>query len=277
MADMLKGKTALITGGGSGIGAAIARRFAAEGAKIVITGRRLDALNKTLEGMSPDMAKAVSGDVGVVEDAERMVKEAVAFGGGKLDILVNNAGIDPAGTIVDIPLEQWHAIINTNLNGPFYMMRFAVPYMQKQGGGAIVNISSLAGLRRIPAMPAYSSSKSGLIGLSQAAALDYGPDNIRVNVVCPGATKTEMLVNSMAALGESIGTDADGALDYMTRFTPLRKPATTDEITGAVVFFASDDSALITGAVLPVDAGACIVDPCGAATSEGGVKWGGAK
>ena len=276
MADMLKGKVALITGGGSGIGAAIAKRFVAEGAKIVITGRRIDALNKTLEGMPAGAAIAVAGDVGVVEDAERMVKETVAFG-GKIDILVNNAGIDPAGTIVEIPLEQWHAIINTNLNGTFYMMRFALPYMIDQGGGSIVNISSLAGLRRIPAMPAYSSSKSGIIGLSQAAALDYGAKNVRVNVVCPGATRTEMLENAMAALGESLGTDTDGALRYLTRFTPLKMAATVEQITGACVFFASDDSAIITGAVLPVDAGACVVDPCGAATSEGGVNWGGGK
>ena len=276
MADMLKGKVALITGGGSGIGAAIAKRFVAEGAKIVITGRRIDALNKTLEGMPAGMALAVAGDVGVVEDAQRMVEETVAFG-GKIDVLVNNAGIDPAGTIIEIPLEQWHSIINTNLNGTFYMMRFALPYMIKQGGGSVVNISSLAGLRRIPAMPAYSSSKSGIIGLSQAAALDYGAMNIRVNVVAPGATRTEMLENAMAALGESLGTDVDGAMNYLTRFTPLRKAATTDQITGAVVFFASDDSAIITGTVLPVDAGACVVDPCGAATSEGGVNWGGGK
>ena len=276
MADMLKGKVALITGGGSGIGAAIAKRFAAEGAKIVITGRRIDALNKTLEGIPEGMALAVAGDVGVVEDAQRMVEETVAFG-GKIDVLVNNAGIDPAGTIIEIPLEQWHSIINTNLNGTFYMMRFALPYMIKQGGGSVVNISSLAGLRRIPAMPAYSSSKSGIIGLSQAAALDYGAMNVRVNVVAPGATRTEMLENAMAALGESLGTDVDGALNYLTRFTPLRKAATVEQITGAVVFFASDDSAIITGAVLPVDAGACVVDPCGAATSEGGVNWGGGK
>lgn len=276
MADMLKGKVALITGGGSGIGAAIAKRFAAEGAKIVITGRRLEALQGTLEGISPDQGKAVSGDVGIFEDAQRMVDETIAFG-GKIDILVNNAGIDPAGTIVEIPLEQWHRIINTNLNGTFYMMRAALPHMMKAEYGSIVNISSLAGLRRIPAMPAYSSSKSGIIGLSQAAALDYGPMGIRVNVVCPGATRTEMLENAMAALGEAIGTDTDGALAYMTRFTPLKKPARVEDITGACVFFASDDSALITGAVLPVDAGACVVDPCGAATSSGGVNWGGGK
>jgi len=151
-------------------------------------------------------------------------------------------------------------------------MKYAIPEMIKTGGGAIVNIASLAGLRRIPSMPAYCSSKSGLIGLSQAVALDYGKDNIRCNVVCPGATRTAMMENSMKGLADSLNTDITGALDFMTRFNPLPHPATPEHITGAVVFFASDDSAMITGAVLPVDAGACVVDPNGAALA--GRAWG---
>ena len=115
-----------------------------------------------------------------------MVDATVKFG-GKIDILVNNAGIDPAATAVDITPEQWHKVLDINLTGPLFMMKAAIPYMIENGGGSIINISSLAGVRCIPAMPAYTASKAGLIGLSQAIALDYGRNNIRCNVICPGA------------------------------------------------------------------------------------------
>ncbi|MDR0862643.1 MAG: SDR family oxidoreductase [Oscillospiraceae bacterium] len=270
----LTGKTALITGGGSGIGAAIAKRFVAEGAKVVITGRRKDALAGTISAVPEGTALAFAGDVTKFEDAKAMVEATVNFGGGKIDILVNNAAIDPSGTIVEVPLEQWERVIYTNLFGPFYTMRAAIPYMIEANGGSIVNVASLAALRRIPAMPAYSSAKSGLIGLSQAAALDYGKYGIRVNVLCPGATRTDMLENSMKSLAEAQNTDVYGALKILTRFTPLGRPAEPDEVAGAAVFFASDDSLVITGAVLPIDAGACVVDPNGVSVSDSGTSWG---
>ena len=271
MSGLLQGKVALVTGGGSGIGAAIAKRFTAEGAKIVITGRRKEALAETVAACPDGSVLPFAGDVRIFEDCQAMVEAVIKFG-GKIDILVNNAGIDPSGTVVDVPIDTWKSVIETNLYGPFYTMRAAIPHMIKAGGGSIVNIASLAGLRRIPAMPAYCSSKSGLIGLSQTVALDYGANNIRCNVVCPGATRTAMLENAMKGLADSLGTDITGALDYMTRFNPLPHAATTDQITGAVVFFAGDDSQMITGAVLPVDSGSCVVDPNGAALS--GRAWG---
>ena len=271
MSGLLNGKIALVTGGGSGIGAAIARRFTAEGAKIVITGRRKEALEETVAACPKDSVLAFASDVRNPDDAQAMVEATVKFG-GKIDVLVNNAGIDPPGTVVDVPIEQWKSVIETNLYGPFYTMRAALPLMIKAGGGSIVNIASLAGLRRIPAMSAYCSSKSGLIGLSQSVALDYGVHNIRCNVVAPGATRTVMLETSMKGLADSLETDITGALDFMTRFNPLPHPASSEQITGAVVFFAGDDSAMITGAVLPVDSGSCVVDPNGAALS--GRAWG---
>ena len=267
----LSGKVALVTGGGSGIGAAITRRFAAEGAKIVITGRRKEALAETVAACPEGTVLPFAGDVRNPEDAKAMVEATVKFG-GKIDVLVNNAAIDPPGTVVNIPIEQFQHVVETNLYGPFYTMKYAIPYMIKAGGGSIVNIASLAALRRIPAMPAYCASKSGLIGLSQNVALDYGKENIRCNVVAPGATSTAMLEVAMAGLAKARNTDISGALQYMTRFNPIPRPATPDEITGAVVFFASDDSAVVTGVVLPVDSGSCVVDPCGAALS--GMNWG---
>ncbi|MCL2200395.1 MAG: SDR family oxidoreductase [Oscillospiraceae bacterium] len=271
MNGKLTGKVALITGGGSGIGAAIAKRFVAEGAKIVITGRRTEALAETMAALPEGTALPFAGDVRNPEDAKAMVEATVKFG-GKIDVLVNNAAIDPAGTVVNIPIELFQSVIETNLYGPFYTMKYAIEHMTNSGGGSIVNIASLAALRRIPAMPAYCASKSGLIGLSQTVALDHGKDNIRCNVVAPGATATAMLENSMSGLAKSLNTDGAGALNYMTRFNPIPRPATPEEITGAVVFFASDDSAVITGTVLPIDSGSCVVDPNGAALS--GMNWG---
>ena len=271
MSNQLSGKVALITGGGSGIGAAIARRFVAEGAKVVITGRRKEALAETAAALPEGSVLTFPSDVTNPDDAKAMIEATVNFG-GKIDILVNNAGIDPPGNVVDVPIDQWKSVIETNLYGPFYTMKYALPYMVDAGGGSIVNIASLAGLRRIPAMSAYCSSKSGLIGLSQSVALDYGKYNIRCNVVCPGATRTTMLESSMAGLAIALDTDVTGALDYMTRFNPLPHPATTDQITGAVVFFAGDDSVMVTGTVLPVDSGSSVVDPNGAALA--GRAWG---
>ncbi len=276
MSGRLNGKVALITGGGTGLGADFARRFVEEGAKVVITGRRRELLEKVAESLPAGTVFVFQGDVSSFEQAKAMVDAALMFG-GKLDVLVNNAGIDPAGTVVEIPIEQWQKIIDINLTGPFLMMKAAIPHMIKNGGGSIINIASLAAVRNIPAMPAYSASKAGLIGLTQATALDYGPYNIRANVVCPGPVRTEMLEHSMAGLAQSLNTDIGGALNTLTRFVPLRRPATPDEISGIVVFLASDESSFMTGTTSMLDGGASIVDPCGAAVSSAGMNWGGGK
>jgi NAD(P)-dependent dehydrogenase (short-subunit alcohol dehydrogenase family) len=273
MDGRLKGKVALITGGGTGLGAAFTKRFVEEGAKVVITGRRKELLDKVAAGLPAGTVLPFQGDVSDFESAKAMVDATIKFG-GKIDVLVNNAGIDPSGAVVDLPVEQWQKVIGINLTGPFLMMKAAIPEMIKNGGGSIVNIASLAGLRCIPAMPAYTASKSGLIGLTQATALDYGPQKIRVNVVAPGPIRTEMLEHSMAGLADATKTDITGALNTLTKFLPLKRPAMPEEVAGAVVFLASDDAAYITGITVPVEGGACIVDPCGAAVSSSGINWG---
>jgi meso-butanediol dehydrogenase/(S,S)-butanediol dehydrogenase/diacetyl reductase len=276
MDGRLQGKVALITGGGTGLGAEFAKRFVAEGAKVVITGRRKELLDKVASEVPAGSILAFQGDVSDFESAKAMVDATINFG-GKIDILVNNAGIDPAATLVELPVEQWQKVININLTGPFLMMKAAIPEMTKIGGGSIVNIASLAAVRCIPAMPAYTASKAGLIGLTQATALDYGHQNIRVNVVAPGPIRTEMLEHSMAGLAEATGTDINGALNTLTKFLPLNRPALPSEVAGAVVFLASDDASFITGTTIMVDGGACVVDPCGAAVSSSGQNWGGGK
>ena len=269
----LKGKVALITGGGRGIGAAIAKRFVADGARICISDVRKDLLDQVAQSMPAGTVATCFGDVTKFDDVKKMVDATVKFG-GKLDALVNNAGIDPGGSIVDLDPDLWRKVLDVNLNGPFLCMKAAIPQMIKQGGGSIINIASLAGLRCLPAMPAYSASKGGLIMLAQQAALDYGPYKVRSNVVCPGGTKTEMLVEALSALGKAIGKDAQGVFDTISANIPLRRLADPDEMTGICSYLASDDSSFVSGSVILVDGGAAIVDISGAALTSLGVKWG---
>jgi NAD(P)-dependent dehydrogenase (short-subunit alcohol dehydrogenase family) len=270
----LDGKIVLITGAGTGIGAAIAERFVTDGARICITGRRQEMLDKVAQRLPAGTVVTCAGDVTKLSDANRMVETALCFT-GKLDVLVNNAAIDPGGTtVVDIDPALWHRVLETNLTGPLYLMKASIPHMLKAGGGSIINIASLGGLRCLPGMPAYCASKAGLIMLTQQVALDFGPANVRCNAVCPGGTRTEMLEKSLGPLGEALGTDLDGVFKRISSMVPLRRTASPREITGICSYLASDDSAFMTGAVLLVDGGAAIVDVAGAALTGAGVKWG---
>jgi len=269
----LEGKVALITGGGTGIGEAIAKRFVDEGAKICITGRRQEMLDKVAQSLSSDSVVTCSGDVTSYEDIQKMVETTVAFG-GKLDVLVNNAGIDPGGTVVDIDIDLWKQVLDINLTGPFLAMKACLPEMIKNGGGSVINVSSLGGLRCLPGMPAYCTSKAGLIMLTKQAALDYGPSKVRCNAVCPGATRTPMLEEALTPLAEGLKTDVDGVFDRISANVPLGRVAGPEEVTGICSYLASDDSSFMTGSVLLLDGGAAIVDISGAALSSAGVDWG---
>ena len=270
----LDGKVALITGAGTGIGAAIAERFVADGARICITGRRQEMLDEVAQLLPEGTVITCVGDVTKLEDVKRMVETALKFA-GRLDVLVNNAAIDPGGTtVVDLDLELWHRVLETNLTGPMLLMKESIPHMVKVGGGSIINISSLGGLRCLPGMPAYCSSKAGLIMLTQQVALDFGPSKIRCNAVCPGGTRTAMLEKSLSPLAKATGTDLDGVFTHISSMVPLRRTANPTEITGICSYLASDDSTFMTGSVLLIDGGAAIVDVAGAALTNVGVKWG---
>jgi meso-butanediol dehydrogenase/(S,S)-butanediol dehydrogenase/diacetyl reductase len=270
----LEGKVALITGAGTGIGTAIAKRFAADGARICITGRRQEMLDEVAQSLPVGTAVTCAGDVTKLKDAQRMVETALGFA-GKLDVLVNNAAIDPGGTtVVDLDPELWHRVLETNLTGPLYLMKASIPHMIKGGGGSIINIASLGGLRCLPGMPAYCSSKAGLIMLTQQVALDFGPSKIRCNAVCPGGTRTAMLEKSLGPLAEALGTDLDSVFTRISSMVPLRRTANPSEIAGICSYLASDDSTFMTGSVLLIDGGAAIVDVAGAALTNVGVKWG---
>jgi meso-butanediol dehydrogenase/(S,S)-butanediol dehydrogenase/diacetyl reductase len=271
----LNGKVALITGGGTGIGAAITERFVAEGAKVCISGRRRAMLEKTAQSLPMGTVYICPGDVTMFEDCESMVKATVSFG-GKIDVLVNNAAIDPGGAVLDLSPELWRQVIDINLTGPFLMTKAALPPMIQAGGGSIINISALGGLRCLPGMPAYCTSKAGLNHFTEQVALDYGPANIRCNVVCPGGTRTEMLAEALTPVAEAMGTDVEGIFAKIAANVPLRRVALATEISGICVYLASEDSSFMTGSVLLVDGGASVVDVAGAALNDTGTKWGAA-
>lgn len=265
----LEGKVALITGGGRGIGAAIAKRFLDDGARVVISDIRQDLLDDTAGSISSPGLSTCAGDVTKFDDARRMADAALEFGGG-IDVLVNNAGIDNGGSLLDVDIALWEKVLSVNLTGPFLCMRAALPHMIRRGGGSIINIASLAGLRCMRGMPAYCASKGGLIQLSRQVALEYGPDNIRCNIVAPGATKTEMLAKSMGA--DSVA-GASRTFGLMSESVPLRRTATPEEIAGTCSFLAGDDSSFVTGAILVADGGAAIVDVADASLARSGEGW----
>ena len=263
----LNGKTALITGGGTGIGAAAARRFVEEGAMVCITGRRTKPLEETVAALPAGTVTLCAGDVSNPADVARMVATAVEFG-GKLDVLVNNAALDqmPAN-IIDIDPDVWQQVMAVNLTGPFLLMKAALPHMIAAGGGSVINIASLAGIRSIPNMPAYAASKGGLIQLTCQAALDFGPHKIRCNVICPGAFRTAMNEEAMGFFADKLGIGLDTVYNRFSKDTPLKRVANVQEIGGLCSYLAGDDSAFLTGAVIPIDGGAAVVDVSGAAIS----------
>jgi meso-butanediol dehydrogenase/(S,S)-butanediol dehydrogenase/diacetyl reductase len=266
----LRGKAALITGGGTGIGAAIARRFVKEGAKVCITGRRRQKLEQVAKTLPKESVLAFAGDVSRYEDVKAMVAAALEFG-GKLDILVNNAARESRGRITELDPEEWRQVIEVNLTAPFMLMRECIPHIIKAGGGSVINIASLGGMRCLPACPAYCTAKAGLIMLTQQAALDYGPYKVRCNAVCPGATRTHLLETMAVPLSKKLGTNKAGAFAYFTRNVPLQRASKPEEIAGLCSYLASDDSSFMTGSALLIDGGAAIVDISGAAVSNAGL------
>ena len=257
---ILERKTAIITGGGTGIGAAIARRFVAEGAKVCIVGRRESLLEQVVQSLPSGTAIMCQGDVSEPEHIERMVETALSFG-QSIDILVNNAGMGSEGSITSAKLDEWHKTLQVNLIGPFMLMRAAIPHMIENGGGSIINISSLASLRAIPEGSAYCASKGGLNLLTQQAALDYGGDRIRCNVICPGFVFSEMSEGHFGEIAKDMGTDLDTLMARVFRDIPSQEPARPEKVAGICAFLASDEASYITGTVIPVDGGLAAMDP----------------
>jgi len=269
----LEGKVALVTGGGTGIGEAITKRFVAEGAKVCITGRRKEKLEQVAAALPEGAVTVCVGDVCDDASVAAMVETALGIS-GHLDILVNNAAIGTAGTIVEMDSATWRQILEINLTGPFLTMKAAIPHMIEAGGGSIINISSLAGVVCVPGSPGYCASKAGLIHLTKQVALDYGKDKIRCNVICPGPVRTELLEYNFIPMAEALNTDLDDVFRRVPKNVPLRRIAAPDEITGVCVYLASEESSFMTGSTLIIDGGTHIVDAFAMSVGEMGLNWG---
>lgn len=253
----LRGKVALITGGGKGLGRIISRRFAQAGADLVLVARTSDPLKQIAQESKESGLRTLvfPGDATREEVVEKAVQEALATL-GRIDILVNNTGIEgPNALITDISREDWDQSIAVNLTSAFLFCKKVIPSMRERQRGCIINISSLAGTKGIICRAPYCASKWGMIGMSRVIAEEVGPDNIRVNVICPGAVEGERIERVMRKRAQDYGVTYEEIIAMTTKNTPLRRMVTPEEVASVVLFLASDEASGITGQEIIVSGG----------------------
>jgi NAD(P)-dependent dehydrogenase (short-subunit alcohol dehydrogenase family) len=241
----LKNKVALVTGFGSGLGRAIAVLFAAEGAAIIGTSTTDSKGRETVALIEKENGEVFfrSGDVSQSAQMKSLVEEgAKRFGG--IDIVVNSAGVRTNGSITEITEEQWDRTLDVNLKGVFVVSRLAIPEMIKRGGGVIINIGARSGMAGQAGRAAYCASKGGMITLTEAMAMDYATQKIRVNCICPGPTRTPM-----------VDTSTPERLEYYKTRVPIGRIGEPEDIARAALYLASDEGSMVTAAILPVDGG----------------------
>ena len=244
-------RVVLITGGGTGIGEASAIACAAEGARVVVAGRRPELLEDVAQTITSRGGRALVavGDVGREDEAQGIVDNALAAY-GRLDVLVNCAGQELVANALDTSAEWWDRVMSTNLRGVFLLSRAALPSMLEQGRGVIINVASQLAFVGARNFVAYTASKGGVINLTRSMALDHAADGIRVNALCPGAVDTPLLRRQFADREGPQGTMED-----LAALHPMGRIGHADELGRATVFLASDDSSFMTGAMLVVDGG----------------------
>ena len=250
MAGELEGRAALITGATSGIGHATAVRFAVEGARVALVGRDAAGLKETAAEVAARGAEAVEiqADVTVEAHARRAVETAAERLGG-LDVLVNAAGIISNGTVETTQLSDWDAMMNVNLRSVFHLMQLAAPHLERRPG-AVVNVSSVTGLRAFPGVLAYCVSKAGVDQLTRCAALELAPKGVRVNAVNPGVVVTQ--IHRRGGMAEERYADF---LEHSKTTHPLGRVGAAEEVAELILFLASDRAAWITGATYSIDGG----------------------
>jgi NAD(P)-dependent dehydrogenase (short-subunit alcohol dehydrogenase family) len=234
-------KTALVTGSTSGIGRVTAERLAEAGAEVVVSGRDEARGREVVEAITAKGGRArfIAADFTTPDGARELAAAA-----GPVDILVNNVGIFPFGATHEIPIEDVRSVLEVNIVAPFVLTAALAPGMAAAGGGAIVNVSTMVASFGLPGMSAYGASKAALENLTKMWAAEYGPQNVRVNAVAPGPTRTP----GTAAMGEE-------GIAQLAATLPLGRAASSEEIAKTIVFLASDDASFVTGAIVPVDGG----------------------
>ncbi len=249
----LQGKVSIVTGAGCGFGEGIAKRFAAEGGKVLVNDLRGDHAERVAGAIADDggHARAVAADVSRETDFERLVEDALrAF--GRLDLVVNNAGITHRnGPMLEIDEATFDRVFAVNVKAIYWSARAAVPVFRRQGGGSIINIASTAGLRPRPGLTWYNGSKGAAITISKSMAVELAPDNIRVNAICP-------VIGETGLTSAFMGGDTPELRAKFISSIPLGRMSTPADVAAAALYLASDDAAFITGVALEVDGGRCV-------------------
>ncbi len=263
MCERLKGKVAIVVGAGStpgetlGNGRAISLLFARQGAKVMLVDNRVESAADTKRMLDAEGGESFvfEADVNKADDCKRMADKCDQVF-GRIDILINVVGIGVGGGPVELSEEDWDKVVDTNLKGMFLTCKYVLPYMEKQGSGAIVNISSRASVRFQPyPMLAYSASKGGVNSLTQSVAMQYAHQGIRVNAVMPGLINTPMAIEGVSA---GLGIDREDLIRLRDAAVPMNHMGVAWDVAYAALFLASDESKFITGVVLPVDGGGCL-------------------
>ena len=239
------GKTALVTGGNSGIGREVALQLARRGAHVIISGRDTERGERAVAAIRNAGGKAqfIAADLGDVESVRSLARRAAEIGGGYVDVLINNAAVFPFGATADVSVEDFDNVVDVNVKAPFFLVSELAPKMAANGGGAIVNLTTMVASFGMAGMSLYGSSKAALQLLTKAWAAEFGPSGVRVNAVSPGPTATE-------------GTEAMGeGLHQLASTTPAQRVSKPEEIAAGIVFLASDEASMIHGAILPIDGG----------------------